>query len=132
MQSGGLSTPERELSPSFKPMHSQLGRDLEKMREDRETTDVVLTSASWGEGAMDGVHVHSFILIARCEKCWENRKDMTSKIRKQCPLVISLGGRFSLASLKRTVHYLYTGEVSSNTEAYRQRSLNCATQGCQT
>ena len=115
VQSGGLSTPERGLSPSFKPMPSQLGRDLEKMREDRETTDVVLTSAAWGEGAVESVHVHSFILIARCDKYWENRKDITSKVRKQRPLVITLGGRFSLASLKRTVHYLYTGEVSSST-----------------
>lgn len=113
VQSGGLSTPERGLSPSLRPMYNQLGRDLERMREDRCTTDVVLTSATWGED-VDGVHVHSFILIARCEKYWGTRKEMTAKVRKQCPLVVPLSGRFSIAALKRAVHYLYTGEVSDN------------------
>lgn len=113
VQSGGPSTPERGISPSSRPMHrqpNQLGRDLKRMREDRCTSDVVLTSPSWGSSA-EGVHVHSFILMARCDKYWEARKEMVAKVREQCPIVIPLSGCFSVAALKLTVQYLYTGEV---------------------
>ena len=118
VQSGGLSTPERGLSPSCRPMHSQLGLDLERMREDRCTADVMLTSPSWGAQREAGVHVHSFILMARCEKYWGTRKEITARIREQCPLVISLSGRFSLAALKRTVRYLYTGQVGERIDTH--------------